>query len=99
MSVENVKAFFEKLQGDRGLKDQLRKGLESAAGDPDKAGDVLIKIAGSAGHTFTSEHVAEVRKEKVAAGELTEDQLDTVAGGQPCDRCRVPMVYCGLDFE
>ena len=83
MSAENVKAFFEKAEGDKALQEKLKALAEQE--EAREAGDEeLVKIASAAGYEFTADDVAEVRKE--SAGELSEDELKQVAGG--AGQCR-----------
>ena len=76
VSVENVKAFFAKMEGDKALREKfesmvqrMRKG---ALGE-------VVKMASAAGYKFTAADLAEARKATVGA--LSEDELKQVAGG------------------
>ena len=79
MSVENVKKFFEKVEGDKELKAKL-----AALGEKRKAQEAaavaeLVKLAAAAGYAFTAADLAQARKQ--AASELSEEELKAVAGG------------------
>jgi predicted ribosomally synthesized peptide with nif11-like leader len=73
MSVENVKAFLEKASNDETFRGQL-----AAAGDS----DARLAVARQAGYDFTVEEFdTTVAKLEAAADELSEDDLESVAGG------------------
>lgn len=88
MSVENVKAFYAKLEADRALQKKVNALNELARKDPDKAIAELVKIGLAEGFEFTVGHYAEARtqsrKELLVAG---EDELPDVSGqcGLPND--------------
>ena len=82
MSVENMKAFFEKAEGDEALQAKLKALTEKHEPQSDAAVAELIQIASEAGHEFTADHVAHAQK--AAAGELSEEELRKVAGGYSC---------------
>ena len=82
MSVENVKAFFEKMEADEALQEKVK-----ALGDKRKAQDEamlaeLAEIARAVGLEFTPAEYRHARRK--AADMLTEEQLRAVAGGQGC---------------
>ncbi len=89
MSVKNVKAFFEELEGDKALQGKLKvvaenRNIQEAVVD-------LVKIAAEAGFKFTSTDYTEARKQ--AAEELPEAELKAVTAGVP----GCPVGYkCGL---
>ena len=78
MSVENVKAFFEKVAEDKELQEKLK-----ALAEREEAMYAdLVQIASAAGFEFTT---ADARKAHVAAAsELSDEELDAVAGGGGC---------------
>jgi predicted ribosomally synthesized peptide with nif11-like leader len=89
MSVKNVKAFFERVEGDKVLQVKLKvvaenRNTQEAVGD-------LVKIAAEVGFRFTTADYAEARKQ--AAEGLSEAELKAVtAGVRDC-----PFGYkCGL---
>ena len=67
MSEEQLKDFLEAVKADSGLQEQL-----TAASDP----DVVVEIARSAGFVISAE---ELQK---AQAEVSEDELEGVAGGK-----------------
>jgi len=75
MSVENVKAFFEKVSEDEVLQEKLKalpEREEAIYAD-------LVQIASGAGFEFTT---ADIRKARVEAiRELSAEELEKVAGG------------------
>jgi len=68
MSSETFKKFMEKVQSDQGLKQELRA-AGGAAGMPVEA---VVAFAAKKGYDFKVEDVST---------ELTDKQLDTIAGG------------------
>lgn len=79
MSVENVKAFFDKVEEDKGLQDKVKGLAEKRKAHDAEAASEMVKIAAEAGLEFTAAHLVEARKSTV--GELSEDELRNVAGG------------------
>ena len=71
MSVQNVTAFAKKLDGNEALQNQVK-----ALTPGDSAG--LLKLASEQGFEFTTQ---ELRTVLTQAGELSDEQLDQVAGG------------------
>jgi len=71
MSVENVKKFMELVLKDKDLQQELTK----AGTDMPK----IIALGAKKGLTFTPEDVKTVWEE--TGGELSEEQLEKVAGG------------------
>ena len=69
MAKENVKKFFEKVAKDENLK----KALAAAQTD------ALVAVAKKAGFDFTVEEL--LASAKTAVGELSDSELDAVAGG------------------
>ncbi len=71
MSVENVKAFIEKLNSDETFRNRITEASDDEA---------RLNIARDAGYEFT---VEEFNQSVVAQQdeELSEDQLEAVAGG------------------
>ncbi len=69
MSVQAAKDFVAKIEGDKSLAGSL----ESAADD-----DARRKIAADAGFDFTK---AEMREALSGSKQLSDEDLDTVAGG------------------
>jgi len=79
MSVENVKAFFGKVEGDKGLQEELKALAEERKAQEDAAMAKVVAVAAKAGFPFTADDLSKVQSE--AVGELSEDQLRQVAGG------------------
>ena len=71
MSVEQAKAFVEKLDSDKTFLTQV------AGADSDES---RLELAQKAGFEFTTEELASAMGES-ASDELSEDELETVAGG------------------
>jgi predicted ribosomally synthesized peptide with nif11-like leader len=82
MSIENAKAFYEKVSADDGLRQKIGqlakenpKGIEAA----------IIKTAEENGFVFTEEEMKAFIDEKAkiinSNGELSDNELEAVAGG------------------
>ena len=88
MSVENVKAFFRVVAGDKNLQAKLKALDEKRVAQEDAITAEMAQIAAEAGFEFTAEHVAEVRK--AAAAELSDAELRKIAGGYGCCTVMIP---------
>ena len=88
MSVEQAKAFFQKVKEDSELAQKLKDAEASYKGDKsDKVAEfaeIVIPIAASAGFNFTVEDFKAAYYN--GEGEASEDELDAVAGGCACGR-------------
>ena len=73
MATENVKLFVEKVKSDSDLAEKLRNLKES---DHPQQLTELVRIANEQGYDFTEAEYEECLRE-----ELSEEQLDKVAGG------------------
>jgi predicted ribosomally synthesized peptide with nif11-like leader len=83
MSVDNVKAFFEKAADD----DALQQKLKALAEREEAVYADLVETASAAGFDFTKE---DARKARVASvRELSEEELEQVAGGGQFSACTV----------
>ena len=69
MSEEQLKAFLEKLQGDTSLQEKLK-----AASDA----DAVVSIAKEEGFSISVDDL------KNAQSELSDEELEGVAGGAQC---------------
>ena len=72
MSEEQLNAFMEAVKADVGLKEKL-----NAAADADS----VVVIAKAAGFVISAEELQR------AQAEISEDELEGVAGGMFSDRC------------
>ena len=83
MSVEQVKAFFQKVKEDSELAKKLKDAQAAYKGDmSDKdaaVAAVVIPVAKSAGFNFTVEDFNAAFDK--GEGEASADELDAVAGG------------------
>jgi predicted ribosomally synthesized peptide with nif11-like leader len=87
MSVENVKAFFEKAAEDESLQEKLK----ALAEREETIYADLVDMASAAGFQFTT---ADARKARMqTAQELSDEELEAAAGG----RVR-PVCVVGLHF-
>ena len=71
MSIQEIKRFNEDVVKDEALQAELKE----VGSDVGK----LIEIANTKGYDFSEEDLKEAAKK--GSGELTDDQLDDVAGG------------------
>jgi predicted ribosomally synthesized peptide with nif11-like leader len=83
MSLENAKAFYEKVIKDRDLFNQIGQIQQD---DPGGLEGAIIKLAAAQKYDFTVEEMktfleAEAKKMK-AGGELSDSELEAVAGGK-----------------
>ena len=72
MPEEQLKAFWEAIQADTALQQKLQ-----GVTDP----DAIAAIANEAGFSISAEEF------KKAQSEISEDQLEGVAGGAVCGAC------------
>ena len=56
MSLEQLKAFIEKIKGDKSLQDKLKAA---------KSSDEVVSIAKEHGHEFNSDHLSELSEEEL----------------------------------
>jgi predicted ribosomally synthesized peptide with nif11-like leader len=68
MSEEQLKAFWEAIQADAGLQQKLQGVTEP---------DAVVAIAKEAGFSISAEEIKKAQSEF----ELTDEQLEQVAGG------------------
>ncbi len=83
MSVEQVKAFFAKINDDDSLALKIKDAQEAYTGDKwdrDAAiAAIFVSVAAQAGFNFTVEDFKAVFDNE--EGEVSEDELTAVAGG------------------
>ena len=84
MAVEQVKAFFAKVNEDEALAQQLKDAQEAYTGeesDKDAAiAAIFVSVAAQAGFNFTVEDF-KAAFDNNEEGEVSEDELTAVAGG------------------
>ena len=99
MSMEQVKAFFAKVNEDSELAQKLKDAQAAYTGDKsDKdaaIAAVFIPIAAQAGFNFT---VADFNAaiDNNDEGEASKDELNAVAGGGGCG---ATYIFCGMLWE
>ena len=81
MSEEQLKAFLEKVKGDTTLQEKLKASADS---------DAVLTIAKEAGFSISADDL------KNAQSELSEKELEGVAGGVLCvsEAAGVPGLQC-----
>ncbi|MBR8836650.1 MAG: Nif11-like leader peptide family natural product precursor [Stigonema ocellatum SAG 48.90 = DSM 106950] len=72
MSKQAVREFYKVFQSDEALEERI-KSTDSTAS--------VIKIAAEKGYEFTELELEAFMQESVASGELSEEELEVVAGG------------------
>ena len=83
MSEEQLKAFMEAVKADSGLQEQLK-----AADDA----DAVLAIAKAAGFVITAEELAGGWGQRAQA-EISEEELEGVAGANPTDATLIQTCY------
>jgi predicted ribosomally synthesized peptide with nif11-like leader len=93
MSIENARAFYEKVKGDQSLQQKIG---ELAKETPAETEAIIIKVAGKNGFSFTLEEMKAVMKELTKNapnhGELSDAELEAVAGGVKGSDCITPVI-------
>ena len=74
MSEEQLKAFLEAVKADAGLQEKLKAATDA---------DAVVAIAKAAGFMISAE---ELKKAQVEVSEVSEEELEGVAGGHICGR-------------
>ena len=86
MSIENARAFYQKVTVDKGLQQKIGQLVKE---DPKGIEGIIIKIAKENGFEFSEEEMKAFTAEKAKAlnttGELSDSELESVAGGKLCD--------------
>ena len=80
MSVENVKAFFKKIEEDESFRKELADKGALEKGNKDS----IFKAAADAGYPFTKEELEQAKAEP-----MTDEQLASVAGGTFASNCLI----------
>ncbi|MGE4267237.1 MAG: Nif11-like leader peptide family RiPP precursor [Deferribacterales bacterium] len=76
MSVENVKAFFKRIEEEEDFRNVFLKNEKLEKGNPDS----ILDAAAQAGYPFTTEDLNQA-KEELKNSELSEEELQRIAGG------------------
>jgi predicted ribosomally synthesized peptide with nif11-like leader len=80
MSEEQLKAFLAALEADTGLQDKLKAAVEGEIDTADETAAV-IAIAKEAGFTITAADLLRNQTQDIL--ELSDEELEAVAGGGP----------------
>lgn len=72
MSIESVKGFYESLTNDQALQERVKSADDSVA---------IVQIASEKGYDFTDQELERAMQEAIVEGELSEQELEAVAGG------------------
>ena len=87
MSEEQLKAFLEKVKADTSLQEKLNGAADA---------DAVVEIAKDAGFSITAEDIQSMQSATV---ELSDEELEGVAGGMMClggDAGLVGCVFAGI---
>ena len=79
MSMDNLKAFYKKVDGDSALQQKMQAVATKGKVDHDSAVADMVKVGSDAGYDFTADHVKLAHK--ATAGKLSDDELKGIAGG------------------
>jgi predicted ribosomally synthesized peptide with nif11-like leader len=81
---ESIKRFFDDVEKEESLKARLHDAFKANSGNgKSDAKEVFVKFAKSEGYDFTVSDLEDYRDEKFGgSGELTDEQLEAVAGGK-----------------
>jgi predicted ribosomally synthesized peptide with nif11-like leader len=85
MSEEQLKAFLEALKADTGLQDKLKAAVEGEIDTVDETAAVIV-IAKEAGFAITAADLLRNQAQNIL--ELSDEELEGVAGGRTATRCR-----------
>ncbi len=86
MSEEQLKAFLEKVKGDTSLQEKLQAAADANA---------VAAIAKEAGFSISADEINKAQSEQIAQrDELSEEELEKVAGGNRCEGCNT--TCCGF---
>ena len=83
MSEEQLKAFLEKVKEDTSLQEKLKAARDA---------DAFVAIAKEAGFSISAEFVNN------AQSELSEEELEAVAGGVATTILQTPTVYISIKY-
>ena len=72
MSIESVKEFYKLLESNTTLQKRVKAAENSAT---------VVQIASENGCNFTEQELEKAMQESLIKGELSEQELETVAGG------------------
>ena len=81
MSIEQVNNFMEKIIHDKELQKKI---ISLPTDDMDGAIEQGVQIAKEAGFNFTKEHFLEYTNAQNNESELSDNDLEQVAGGAHC---------------
>jgi predicted ribosomally synthesized peptide with nif11-like leader len=97
MTIEAIENFFKKAEQDENLKKELAFWVE---GNEEISCVYLTTLARDHGFEFTPEElhdaIEEVRKREQDGQELTDEDLENVAGGARYRMARIPKIVPGL---
>ena len=97
--MEKVTQFYEALANDVGMIERAAKLKETFGEQPDKAAvnNAIIAFAKAEGYDFTAEELtvyAEALPKPQGAAELTDDELEAVAGGISSEKECWDICFC-----
>jgi predicted ribosomally synthesized peptide with nif11-like leader len=78
LNMAGLKEFLEKLEGDTGLQEKVKAAVDENA---------LLKVITDAGYDVKPEELKTFAEAVVKEGALSDDDLDSVAGGRSIPPC------------
>ena len=88
MSLEQLKAFLEKVKGDTSLQEKLNGAADA---------DTVVEIVKEAGFSITAEDIQSMQSGTV---ELSDHELEQVAGGCQVNSAKLSFPpYCKLSHD
>jgi len=84
MSVDNIKAFFKRLEEDEKFREDFKNSVDIDRENPSS----LAVAAEKAGYSFTMDEWMQLRQETIDS-ELSESELEKVSGGHGVGICLI----------
>lgn len=85
MSTENLKLFFDKVREDDKLQEKLVKLSDE---NREELVNKMIEVGAERGYEFSRKDMKQFATEQmVESGELSEEEMEAVAGGTLLDEC------------
>ncbi|MEL7622574.1 MAG: Nif11-like leader peptide family RiPP precursor [Clostridiales bacterium] len=80
--MENIKKFYEALAQDKAMQERAKVLNDTKPGEEAEAFAAIVAFAAQEGYSFTTAELAEYNKAQ--SKELSDDELEAVAGGATC---------------
>ena len=103
MAKENVKLFYDALKTEEALRKKLQEKEAAYTGDKNDreaiVAEILLPIAEATGYAFTIEELKEYESDLLSGKELSDDEMESVAGGDIVGFCCIVGVGAGWECE